>query len=1042
MAADPQRNKSSTAAAEWEEFKAKLRSMTPEERLEKILHLCFSGNLEAAKIFLHIGLHESMQGARKQIYNARLEVIKFILSPAFRVLLSPRSSFVYDLKITADPKQSSPFPGMLSVGEFRPRGRLANPLILAQGFFLKGKEAYGVGGENFLSIGAFSIPGQFVMIQIPVNEKEDIELRFLDRKDKPRGKPVAVGDLGALMLVNADEQDKRTIEFLLKHVDDAHVQVAEPLLYVAAKMGEVKIVKSLLENGVTADVRDGEDHLAPLHLATHIKAEMLLDILIHHGADVNCKDKYNRTPLHYAATIGWTRGVEILLENGATVNVADTFEETTPLDTALDGVYFGVADLLIRHGAKVKKERFKKYLRFAAEKGDTQLVKLLLSTDSIDTTGKAERKTKKREGAKRSQGDLKESNQGKCSDLGDSKDGVPKVGVLGIKSEACSDSSQNDTGEPHQNDCASLDANCLDNCKMSGADNEPSPRSAGSGSIESAQDEESEFFGGDEGGSLNHQRVEYDEDELFGRDEGGSGGSLNHQRVEYDEDELFGRDEGGSLHQRVEYDEDELFGRDEEGSLDHQRVEYDEDELFGRDEGGSSNSQSAQDEENRHLRGDDEGSSNFQNVRYEEASEKFDPDDLVFDQDLGFDIDDIFDPDNRYISDSESPKVKDEVRDDGGISEALLLASRGGHTDTVRLLLEHGANANHIEPPWSTTALHNAVAGGHKEVIELLLNRGADPEILELKFFSALTIAALRERFTTDRPELTPGDHVQIIDLLLSHGADINSLGGASDRGPRPSSDVLGDTFYCAYSHLALMIALELGFLVDPASIRRLRYTVRYREEHRQVRDHEYGPKNILGRYLVKLQSAGLLPFPLLNDGSKEAEHLKELIEGVEAVFPDFRAECETTVAKMKRLVPGGGFTYLDLLSKSPDQLATLSRNEELVDSAMGTIVKEFPLYWLLLEGRLNRGAARRRWVDAAGQICHRMFNWVLRMPYDTKQPEKKEKVPYEVVERIVRCLTDRDLRYFVIGHENDPSWQRLAVLIDADLAKDGLSHD
>lgn len=246
MAADPQRNKSSTAAAEWEEFKAKLRSMTPEERLEKILHLCFSGNLEAAKIFLHIGLHESMQGARKQIYNARLEVIKFILSPAFRVLLSPRSSFVYDLKITADPKQSSPFPGMLSVGEFRPRGRLANPLILAQGFFLKGKEAYGVGGENFLSIGAFSIPGQFVMIQIPVNEKEDIELRFLDRKDKPRGKPVAVGDLGALMLVNADEQDKRTIEFLLKHVDDAHVQVAEPLLYVAAKMGEVKIVKSLL----------------------------------------------------------------------------------------------------------------------------------------------------------------------------------------------------------------------------------------------------------------------------------------------------------------------------------------------------------------------------------------------------------------------------------------------------------------------------------------------------------------------------------------------------------------------------------------------------------------------------------------------------------------------------------------------------------------------------------------------------------------------------------------------------------------------------
>ncbi|MEV5708729.1 ankyrin repeat domain-containing protein [Actinoallomurus sp. NPDC052274] len=66
-----------------------------------------------------------------------------------------------------------------------------------------------------------------------------------------------------------------------------------------------------------------------------------------------------------------------------------------------------------------------------------------------------------------------------------------------------------------------------------------------------------------------------------------------------------------------------------------------------------------------------------------------------------------------------------DSRDKAGVSP-LHYASRHGHIDPVRLLLEAGANPN-ITENYGFTPLHEAAENGHAEVTRALLTAGADP---------------------------------------------------------------------------------------------------------------------------------------------------------------------------------------------------------------------------------------------------------------------------------------------------------------------------
>ena len=58
-----------------------------------------------------------------------------------------------------------------------------------------------------------------------------------------------------------------------------------------------------------------------------------------------------------------------------------------------------------------------------------------------------------------------------------------------------------------------------------------------------------------------------------------------------------------------------------------------------------------------------------------------------------------------------------------------MLAARGGHTETVRFLLESGAEVNTGAETTGNTALMFAANLGYLDVVEILLRSGADPAI-------------------------------------------------------------------------------------------------------------------------------------------------------------------------------------------------------------------------------------------------------------------------------------------------------------------------
>jgi ankyrin repeat protein len=65
---------------------------------------------------------------------------------------------------------------------------------------------------------------------------------------------------------------------------------------------------------------------------------------------------------------------------------------------------------------------------------------------------------------------------------------------------------------------------------------------------------------------------------------------------------------------------------------------------------------------------------------------------------------------------------------------ALLPAARSGNTETVKLLLDHGANPNQKENWRGETALMLAAAEGHTEVARMLMTHGANPNVRSTSF--------------------------------------------------------------------------------------------------------------------------------------------------------------------------------------------------------------------------------------------------------------------------------------------------------------------
>ena len=101
------------------------------------------------------------------------------------------------------------------------------------------------------------------------------------------------------------------------------------------------------------------------------------------------------------------------------------------------------------------------------------------------------------------------------------------------------------------------------------------------------------------------------------------------------------------------------------------------------------------------------------------------------------------------------------------INEDLMKAAESGEADTVKKLLDAGADVEAIDRKIGFTALSHGAYSGGEDVVSLLLEHGADVNRQDNLGCPPLFYAVMRGRFHTAK-------------LLLDKGADINAQCGQS----------------------------------------------------------------------------------------------------------------------------------------------------------------------------------------------------------------------------------------------------------------------
>ena len=100
-------------------------------------------------------------------------------------------------------------------------------------------------------------------------------------------------------------------------------------LHDAVVSGDVVDVRRLVAAGADVDEQRGEARSMPLHWAAHVGQVEVMRVLVELGANKDAKCAGGATPLHHAARTGHAAAVSVLIELGAQIDAQDANGDTS-----------------------------------------------------------------------------------------------------------------------------------------------------------------------------------------------------------------------------------------------------------------------------------------------------------------------------------------------------------------------------------------------------------------------------------------------------------------------------------------------------------------------------------------------------------------------------------------------------------------------------------------------------------------------------------------------------------------------------------------